>query len=252
MIVALPTLVLPYPVLRVFIRSYARTSLWLLRVVCGTKVEWRGAEKIPKTRVHRRLQASIGLGDIRALRRARRSDLHPQARVDVDSAVRLVHVEGGPHPDRPQRRNGGAGAHDGAGAAGARRRPASSSSFPRARGGRRAPSRATSPASSISTARPALPACRWRSIPDCIWPRRSLRRLPGTIVVEILDPIAPGLDKDDVLHAAAERNRDRRRALDRNRRQRSAIRKLNPDCPDRLIPCSPASRSASRCRSVSR
>jgi 1-acyl-sn-glycerol-3-phosphate acyltransferase len=27
------------------------------------------------------------------------------------------------------------------------------------------------------------------------WPRRSLRRLPGTIVVEILDPIAPGLDK---------------------------------------------------------
>ena len=26
------------------------------------------------------------------------------------------------------------------------------------------------------------------------WPRRSLLRLPGTIVVEILDPIAPGLD----------------------------------------------------------
>ena len=28
------------------------------------------------------------------------------------------------------------------------------------------------------------------------WPRRSIRRLPGTVVVEILDPIAPGLDKD--------------------------------------------------------
>jgi 1-acyl-sn-glycerol-3-phosphate acyltransferase len=28
------------------------------------------------------------------------------------------------------------------------------------------------------------------------WPRRSLRRLPGTIVVEFLNPIAPGLDKD--------------------------------------------------------
>jgi 1-acyl-sn-glycerol-3-phosphate acyltransferase len=27
------------------------------------------------------------------------------------------------------------------------------------------------------------------------WPRRSLLRLPGTIVAEILDPIAPGLDK---------------------------------------------------------
>ena len=28
------------------------------------------------------------------------------------------------------------------------------------------------------------------------WPRRSIRRFPGTVVVEILDPIAPGLDKD--------------------------------------------------------
>ncbi|HEY6024301.1 MAG TPA: lysophospholipid acyltransferase family protein [Pseudolabrys sp.] len=28
------------------------------------------------------------------------------------------------------------------------------------------------------------------------WPRRSLRRVPGTVVAEILDPIPPGLDKD--------------------------------------------------------
>ncbi|HZT27265.1 MAG TPA: lysophospholipid acyltransferase family protein, partial [Pseudolabrys sp.] len=28
------------------------------------------------------------------------------------------------------------------------------------------------------------------------WPRRSLRLRSGTVVVEILDPIAPGLDKD--------------------------------------------------------
>jgi 1-acyl-sn-glycerol-3-phosphate acyltransferase len=28
------------------------------------------------------------------------------------------------------------------------------------------------------------------------WPRRSIRRIPGTVVVEILDPIRPGLDKD--------------------------------------------------------
>jgi 1-acyl-sn-glycerol-3-phosphate acyltransferase len=27
------------------------------------------------------------------------------------------------------------------------------------------------------------------------WPRRSWQRFPGTIVVEILDPIAPGLDR---------------------------------------------------------
>ncbi len=28
------------------------------------------------------------------------------------------------------------------------------------------------------------------------WPRRSIRRLPGTVLVEVLDPIAPGLDKE--------------------------------------------------------
>ena len=48
MVVALPTFFLPYRVLLAFIRSYARTSLWLLRIVCGIKVEWRGIEKIPR------------------------------------------------------------------------------------------------------------------------------------------------------------------------------------------------------------
>jgi 1-acyl-sn-glycerol-3-phosphate acyltransferase len=47
MIAALPTLVLPRSIQRVFIRSYSRSSLWLLRVICGTKVEWRGRAKIP-------------------------------------------------------------------------------------------------------------------------------------------------------------------------------------------------------------
>src|ERR1700693_2071790 len=47
MVAALPAFFLPYRVLLAFIRSYARTSLWLLRVVCGIKVEWRGIEKIP-------------------------------------------------------------------------------------------------------------------------------------------------------------------------------------------------------------
>lgn len=29
------------------------------------------------------------------------------------------------------------------------------------------------------------------------WPRRSIRRLPGTVIVEVLDPIMPGLGKDE-------------------------------------------------------
>ncbi|MEX2166822.1 MAG: lysophospholipid acyltransferase family protein [Methyloceanibacter sp.] len=31
------------------------------------------------------------------------------------------------------------------------------------------------------------------------WPRRSLRRYPGTVVVEFLDPIPPGLPRDEFL-----------------------------------------------------
>ena len=47
MIVALPTLVLPR--LRLACCAvYARSSLWLLRIVCGITVEWRGREKIPE------------------------------------------------------------------------------------------------------------------------------------------------------------------------------------------------------------
>ena len=31
------------------------------------------------------------------------------------------------------------------------------------------------------------------------WPRRSLRRYPGTVTVEVLDPIPPGLEKREFL-----------------------------------------------------
>jgi 1-acyl-sn-glycerol-3-phosphate acyltransferase len=29
------------------------------------------------------------------------------------------------------------------------------------------------------------------------WPRRSILRHPGTVLVEVLDPIMPGLDKEE-------------------------------------------------------
>ena len=47
MLVALPTLVLPHRFILAVLRAYARSSLWLLRVVCGIHVEWRGRENIP-------------------------------------------------------------------------------------------------------------------------------------------------------------------------------------------------------------
>ena len=44
------------------------------------------------------------------------------------------------------------------------------------------------------------------------WPRRSILRLPGTVLVEILDPIAPGLDSDVFFERLQIRSRARPRA----------------------------------------
>lgn len=43
----LPTLLLPRHAVFGLARTWARTSLWLLRVICGTQVEFRGTEHIP-------------------------------------------------------------------------------------------------------------------------------------------------------------------------------------------------------------
>jgi len=46
-LIALPTFLLPRAALLVVVRFWARSSIWLLRVVCGTRVEYRGVERIP-------------------------------------------------------------------------------------------------------------------------------------------------------------------------------------------------------------
>jgi 1-acyl-sn-glycerol-3-phosphate acyltransferase len=45
----------------------------------------------------------------------------------------------------------------------------------------------------VETGVPCLPVALNSGL---FWPRRSFRRYPGTIRVEVLDPIPPGLDKD--------------------------------------------------------
>ncbi|MGD9769203.1 MAG: 1-acyl-sn-glycerol-3-phosphate acyltransferase, partial [Pseudolabrys sp.] len=46
-IAVLPTLMMPRRAIVEVARFWARSNLWLLRVVCGTRVEFRGLEKIP-------------------------------------------------------------------------------------------------------------------------------------------------------------------------------------------------------------
>ena len=94
------------------------------------------------------------------------------------------------------------------------------------------------------------------------WPRRSFLRYPGTIVAEILDPIPPGLEQGRVRGAPAAGHRDRDRAAHRRRRARaceatgSRARRSRARQDDAAaapcVSCTPLSRSASRCSSVSR
>ncbi len=48
LIAALPTFFMPSRAIVEVAKAWGRINLWLLRVVCGLQVEWRGLEKIPK------------------------------------------------------------------------------------------------------------------------------------------------------------------------------------------------------------
>lgn len=47
LIAAIPTLVMPRGAIMQVAKLWGRSTLWLLRVVCGIGVEWRGLEKLP-------------------------------------------------------------------------------------------------------------------------------------------------------------------------------------------------------------
>ena len=195
MIIALPTLALPYPFLRAFIRSYARTSLWLLRVVCGTKVEWRGLEKIPKTSCivackHQSAWETFALYAVldepiyilkrelmwiplfgwytwkaglipvdRAAGLAALARMTARARQALSAGVRqlVIFPEGTRRPPGAEPRYKFGVAHLYA-----------------------------------ETGAPCVPMALNSGL---FWPRRSFRRYPGTVRVEVFDPIAPGMEK---------------------------------------------------------
>jgi len=222
MIVALPTLALPYPILLACIRSYARTSLWLLRVVCGTSVEWRGLDRIPPGACilackHQSVWETFALFDVLrdptyVLKRelmwiplygwyARRARLIPVNREAGLAALSRMTAQAREELARGRQLV----------------------IFPE--GTRRAPGAEPS-------YRPGVVHLYTKAGVSCVplalnsglfWPRRTLRRLPGTIVVEALEPIPPGLEGrtfyaelQDRLEAASNR------LLDEGRRELAA------------------------------
>jgi 1-acyl-sn-glycerol-3-phosphate acyltransferase len=199
LLAAVVTFVLPRRGILGMATIWGLTSMWLLRVVCGTKVEFRGLDKLPKggamivaakhqstwetfallwlfpdfTFIVKRELMWIPLfgwfmvkGRMIPVDRGAGSqaltDMTARARTEIRSGRQLV-------------------------------------IFPE--GTRRAPG--AEPRYKFGVAHlyaevgvPCVPIALNAGL---FWPRRSFLRLPGTILVEVLDPIPPGADKEAFL-----------------------------------------------------
>jgi 1-acyl-sn-glycerol-3-phosphate acyltransferase len=194
LIAALPILLLPYRAMIALAKSWARTNLWLLRVVCGIKAEFRGVEKIPPGGLiiaskHQSVWETFALlplvddpvfilkrelmwiplfgwclwkGQMIPVNRGARgpalATMTERARAEVQRGRQII-------------------------------------IFPE--GTRRAPGAAPQYKFGVAhlyaeTGVPCVPVALNSGL---FWPRRSFRRFPGTVRLEVLDPIQPGLDK---------------------------------------------------------
>ena len=194
LLVALVAMLLPKIAVIRMSQAWGRTSVWLLRVVCGTKVEFRGLEKLPKGPL------------IVAAKHQSTWETFALLRLFDDFAfvvkrelmwipifgwcmwrARMIPVDRGAGSQALNKM-----------LARAREEVRSGRQlviFPE--GTRRAPG--AEPRYKFGVAHlygeigvPCVPVALNAGL---FWPRRAFLRLPGTIVVEILDPIPPGLDK---------------------------------------------------------
>jgi 1-acyl-sn-glycerol-3-phosphate acyltransferase len=195
LIIALPTFFMPYRAIIAVARSWGRANLVLLRVVAGIKFEVRGREKLPKGAIlvaakHQSALETFGLVPLfdnpvfivkrelqwipifgwlmvkgRMVPVDRSAGAHAlaamveRARIELaDNRQLIIFPEGTRRPAGAEARYKFGVAH--------------------------------------LYAAEGVPCVPIALNSGLFWPRRSIRRLPGTVLVEILDPIQPGLPKD--------------------------------------------------------
>jgi 1-acyl-sn-glycerol-3-phosphate acyltransferase len=199
LIIALPTFLMPYRAIIRVAQSWGRTNLVLLRVVAGIDYEIRGREKIPEGAIivapkHQSAWETFALlplfdnptfilkrelqwlpifgwltikGRMVPVDRSKGSQalvaMAERARIELTDRRQLIIFPEGT------------------------RRPAGAE--PRYKYG----------VAHLYAAEdvPCLPVALNSGL---FWPRRSIRLLPGKVIVEILDPIPPGLSKDEFIH----------------------------------------------------
>lgn len=198
LIIALPTFVMPHTGIIAVAKAWGRGNLFLLRVICGVKAEFRGVKKLPKgsyiaavkhqstwdtfallwmfedpTFILKRELQWIPLfgwftikGRMVPVNRgagsAALTAMNERARLELSHGRQIVIFPEGtrrPAGAEPRYKYGIVHLYD-------------------------------------ATKVPCVPIALNSGL---FWPRRSIMRQPGTIVVEVLDPIPPGLDKDAFL-----------------------------------------------------
>ena len=199
-IVAIPTFVMPPRAFMAVAKAWARSSVWLMRVVCNTRTEIRGLDKIPAGPLivaskHQSMWETFALMqffDAPLFIYKRELGFIPFFGWYLIKS-KMIGVD----------RNGGLRSLMDM----ARRAPKEIRSgrqliiFPE---GTRTPVDATPDYKTgvgqiyVNSGVPCLPVALNSGL---FWPRRTFLRYPGTLVVEFLDPLPPGLSRKDFVIA---------------------------------------------------
>ena len=194
MIVGLPTILFGHRAILRLATIWARSSLWLLRVICGTRVEFRGLDRVTPGSLIVAAKHQSFLDVIALLTIFAQSTFVLKRQLTRIPLFGLyLSCSGQIAIDRARGRS--ALAQAGRGAAEALAEGRQFLIFPE--GTRRPPGAEPQYKYGVAviydeTRVPCLPVALNSGL---FWPRRSFLRRPGTVVVELLEPIGPGLDK---------------------------------------------------------
>jgi 1-acyl-sn-glycerol-3-phosphate acyltransferase len=197
-IVAIPTYLLPRSAVLALARIWASNSIWLQRVICNTRVEYRGVEKIPKGPLivaskHQSMWETFAL-----------LQFFDQPLFILKRELTWIPLFGWyllkANMIGIDRRAGGRSLLAMARRAGEEvRRGRQLVIFPE---GTRTPVGAPpqyKPGVSQIYADSGVACLPVALNSGLFWPRRTFMRYPGTLVVEFLDPLPPGLSRRDFL-----------------------------------------------------
>jgi len=192
------TLLLPRRCVLLVSKSWAHVSLWLLKPVCGIDVEWRGLDKIPPGPLlvackHQSVWETFVLLTL----------VHDPAFIVKRELIWI------PLFGWAMWRGGMIPINRGAGSAALTAMTERAYNELRRGQGRQIiifPEGTRRPAGAEPKYKYGIAhlygACNVPCVPIALnsglfWPRRSFLRYPGTVVLEVLDPIPPGLDPDE-------------------------------------------------------